>query len=97
MIRSFDMDPSAVRTFTVNWTRWPFPPGTRIASIVWTVPSDFKILQQSIIGYLANVKLYYVGPWREHDYIIECHMATTDPNSPPFADSRRVGIAIKPR
>lgn len=97
MIASFDMDPRAVRTFTVDWTRWPFPSGTRIASIEWVVPPDFKILQQSVLGYLANVKLDYIGQWREHDYIVECHMTTNDPNVAPFQDSRRFGIGIKPR
>ncbi len=93
MIASFVMDPSAVRTFTIDWCLWPFPPAARIASILWTVPNSLEILDQSIVGSKANLKLRWTGlAIPGQSYEVECHMATTEPSLNPSEDSRRISI-----
>lgn len=101
MIGSRKQDPTAVRTYTINWSRWRFPAGCRILTATWSVTPDdgtIKILGSSVQnGFLANVRVGY--PRDGQSYVLECHMVSTDPRDPPDQDSRRIQIygAFPPR
>lgn len=101
MIASFRMDPSAARTFTINWASWPFPPGTRIASAVWSIPPQFEVLDQSVAGMKTNVKVRFKLPVSvPRDFEFACLMVTNEsvrsPNV-PAQDTRRIGVTVIPR
>lgn len=98
MIASFRMDPTAVRTFTIDWTKWPFPSGTRIASATWTIPTAFVLIAESVIGFKTNVKVRLRSTnSAPNDYEFACHMVSTDGSNPPAQDSRRIGVKVCPR
>lgn len=98
MIGSISKDPAAVRTYMVDWRKWPFPPGLSVASAVWTIDADDKTLviaAQSRVGMRSGVKVR--GGVLGRDYSLACTMITTDPLSPPESDVRRIGIQIRLR
>lgn len=98
MIGSRLMDPDAVRTFTIDWARWPFPPGTRIASIAWTVPIAFEVVEQSVFGTKANIKVRPTAAAQPlTDYVIACRMTTNEQSAAPARDVRRIGVQLRPR
>lgn len=99
MIGSKRFDPSAVRTISFDWCRWPgFPPGTSIASVQWSVPGAFEVLDQSITGKKANIKVRCTALAQQgSEYQIECHMVTSENVANPTQDSRRIGLLIAPR
>ena len=102
MIGSIKFDPSAVRTITIDWTRFPFPGGCGIASAVWTVPVAFEVIDQSVVGKKTNVRVRFRYPTSAAKQLYEfsCLMTTneqvTGPNL-PTRDTRRIGVEVLPR
>ena len=98
MIGSRRMHPDAVRKFSIDWNKWPFPPGARIASITWRVPPALTIVNQSLFGTKATIKLKWSSAAQPlQDYVVECLMVTTEQGIEPSRDVRSIGITMKGR
>ncbi len=98
MIGSVSKDPVATRTYTIDWRKWPFPPGLTIASTVWAIDADDKTLiiaSQSRVGTRSSVKVK--GGVLERSYSLACMMTTNDSSGSPEQDVRRIGIQIRLR
>ncbi len=98
MIASYRMDPGAVRTVAIDWARWPFPLGTRIASVSWSVPGAFHVVNQSVFGTKASIKIKPTAAGLlNQDYVLTCTMVTTEQGADPARDVRRIGIQLRER
>jgi hypothetical protein len=98
MIGSFKKDQAAVRTYSIDWSRWRFPPGCHIASSSWkVVPHDdgtLALVESSIYQRVWTcVRVSGGVPGRT--YTLQNHIISSDPRTPPEQDTRNIQIYIK--